>query len=93
MSETAVSAVEATTSAIAGKVTTATGAGVTIASWATAIDWGFWIGVGIGLIGLLISLCNYITNLKFQRKKDKREEEIHELTKKQLQGQCDVSKE
>ncbi|OTG65236.1 hypothetical protein B9T28_09635 [Acinetobacter silvestris] len=87
---------EETTSAVVGKfatATTATGVGVMITGWAAAIDWGFWIGVGIGLVGLLISLYNYITNLKFQRKKDKREEEIHELTKKQLQGLSDVSKE
>ena len=90
MSETAASAVEVTTSAIAGKITTATGAGVTIAGWAAAIDWGLWIGVGIGLIGLLISFCNYITNLKFQRKKDKREAEIHQLTVRKLNGECNV---
>ena len=90
MSETTTTVVEASAATLAGKVTTVTGTGVTIAGWAAAIDWGLWIGVGIGLIGLLISFCNYITNLKFQRKKDKREAEIHQLTVRKLNGECNV---
>lgn len=89
MSETS-AAVETAASAIAGKITTATGTGVTIVSWWAAVDWGFWIGVAIGLIGLLISLCNAISNYRFQKKKDQRESEIHQLTVKKLQGECNV---
>lgn len=92
MSETT-SAVEVTASAIAGKVTTATGTGVTLLSWATSLDWGFWIGVCIGLAGLVISFCSFLINLRYQKKKDQREDEIHQLTVKKLQGECHVKQD
>ena len=78
MSETT-AAVAETSAAIAGKVTTVTGTGVTLVSWAAALDWGFLIGVGIGLAGLIISFMNFLSNRQFQKRKDKREQELHEI--------------
>jgi hypothetical protein len=91
MSETT-TAVAETSAAIAGKVTTATGTGVTLVSWAATWDWGFLIGVGIGLAGLIISFMNFLSNRQFQKRKDKREQELHdlEMKMKKLQGRCDV---
>lgn len=73
-----------------GPVATTTGTGLTIISWLATWDWGFLIGVGIGLAGLIISFMNFLSNRQFQKQKDKREQEIHELEMKKLQGQCDV---
>ena len=81
MAETA-TAVAETSVAIAGKVTTATGTGVTLASWAVSLDWGFLIGIGIGLAGLIISFMNFLSNRRFQKRKDKREQELHEIEMK-----------
>ena len=89
MSETT-AAVAETSAAIAGKAATATGTGVTLVSWAATWDWGFLIGVGIGLAGLLISLMNFLSNRQFQKRKDRREQEIHELEKLKLNGECNV---
>ena len=89
MSETTAVVAE-TSAAIAGKAATYTGTGVTLLSWAAALDWGFLIGVGIGLAGLLISLMNFLSNRQFQKRKDRREQEIHELEKRKRNGECDV---
>ena len=89
MSETT-AAVAETSAAIAGKVTTVTGTSVTLVSWAASLDWGFLIGVGIGLAGLLISLMNFLSNRQFQKRKDKREQELHELEMQKLNGECNV---
>lgn len=96
MSESS-AAVAETATAIAGKVTTATGTGVTLVSWAASLDWGFLIGVGIGVAGLIISFFNFLSNRQFQKRKDKREQmeedrkqELHRLQVKKLQDQCNV---
>lgn len=91
MSEGSVVVTE-TASAVVGKVTTATGTGVTLFSWAAALDWGFLIGVGIGLAGLFISFLNFLSNRQFQKRKDKREQELHELEMKKLSGECNAEK-
>ena len=85
-----------TTTAIAGKLTTA-GSVTTIVSFFASLDWGFWIGVLIGLTGLLISFLNYMSNRQFQKLKDKREAEMHSLETerkrleiKKLSGGCDA---
>lgn len=79
-----------TATAVAGKVTTVTGTGVTLVSWAATWDWGFLIGVGIGLAGLIISFMNFLSNRQFQKRKDQREQEIHELEKRKRNGECNV---
>ena len=56
------------------------------------LDWGFLIGVGIGLAGLFISFLNFISNRQFQKRKDKREQELHELEMKKLSGECNAEK-
>ena len=73
-----------------GPVATTTGAGLTILSWLATWDWGFLIGVGIGLAGLIISFMNFLSNRQFQKRKDQREQEIHELEKRKLNGECNV---
>lgn len=93
-------AVAETATAIAGKVTTATGTGVTLVSWYSSLDWGFIVGVGIGVAGLLISFFNFISNRQFQKRKDKREQmeeerkqELHRLQLKKLEGLCDAKQD
>ena len=77
---------------VSGPIATTAGTGITIASWFATWDWGFLIGVGIGIAGLLISFLNYLSNRQFQKRKDQREDEIHQLEKKKLEGLCDVKK-
>ena len=89
MSESATVVAE-TSAAVVGKWATGAGAGVTVASWAATWDWGFLIGVGIGLAGLIISLMNFLSNRQFQKRKDRREQEIHDLEKRKLNGECNV---
>ncbi|MHA3104833.1 hypothetical protein [Acinetobacter sp. ANC 3791] len=84
--------VTGTASAVVGNVTTATGTGVTLVSWAAALDWGFLIGVGIGFAGLFISFLNFLSNYQFQKRKDKREQELHDLEMKKLSGECHAEK-
>lgn len=83
-------AVADTATTIAGKITTATGTSVTLVSWAASLDLGFLIGVCIGATGLLISFLNFLSNRKFQKRRDKREQELHDLEVKKLKGKCDV---
>ena len=77
---------------VSGPIATTAGTGITIASWFTTWDWGFLIGVGIGISGLLISFLNYLSNRQFQKRKDQREEALHQLEMKKLEGLCDVKK-
>jgi hypothetical protein len=60
--------------AAAAAANKATGAGsaTTILGWATGSDFGMWIGILIGLIGLTI-------NLYYRRKSDQRATLAHEL--------------
>ena len=77
---------------VSGPIATTAGTGITIASWFATWDWGFLIGVGIGISGLLISFLNYLSNRQFQKRKDQREEALHQLEMKKLEGLCDVEK-
>ena len=77
---------------VSGPIATTAGTGITIASWFATWDWGFLIGVGIGIAGLLISLMNFLSNRQFQKRKDQREQELHQLEMKKLEGLCDVEK-
>lgn len=89
MSESS-SAVADTATTIAGKITTATGTSVTLVSWAASLDLGFLIGVCIGATGLLISFLNFLSNRQFQKRRDKREQELYALEVKKLRGKRDV---
>ena len=71
-----------------GPVAYSTGTGLTLLSWLNTWDWGFLIGVLIGLAGLFISYQNHRTNKQFQKRKDKREQEEHELKVAKLRGEC-----
>lgn len=73
-----------------GPIATTAGTGITIISWLATWDWGFLIGVLIGLAGLLISFLNYLSNKQFQKRKDQREQEEHELKIAKLRGQRNV---
>lgn len=70
-----------------GPAATASGAGLTILSWFATWDWGFLIGVIIGLAGLAISYQNYRTNKQFQKLKDQREQELHEIQMRKELGE------
>ena len=76
-----------------GPAATTAGTGITIFSWLATWDWGFLIGVLIGLAGLAISFANYLSNKQFQKRKDQREEEIHQLEKKKLEGLCNAKQD
>lgn len=76
-----------------GPVATTAGTGITIISWLATWDWGFLIGVLIGLAGLAISFANYLSNRQFQKRKDQREQELHELEMKKLEGFCDAKQD
>lgn len=76
-----------------GSVATTAGTGITIISWLATWDWGFLIGVLIGLAGLGISFANYLSNKQFQKRKDQREQEEHDLKIAKLQGQCDAEQD
>lgn len=73
-----------------GPVATTAGTGITIISWFATWDWGFLIGVLIGLAGLGISLANYLSNKRFQNRKDRREQELHEVQMRKALEQCNV---
>lgn len=79
MSENAVQMAEAST--IASKVT-ATGGITSLAALFTQIDW-------LALMGVLIALSGFY----FSYQRNKREKEIHELTKKKLEDQCNAEQD
>lgn len=60
---------DATASAVASKVTNG-GAAMTLLSWITASDIGVYVGIFIGIAGLLV-------NLYFKRRQDRRLETAH----------------
>lgn len=76
-----------------GPIATTAGTGITIISWLATWDWGFLIGVLIGLAGLGISFANYLSNKQFQKRKDQREQEEHELKIAKLRGQWDAKQD
>lgn len=76
-----------------GPATYSAGAGISILSWLASWDWGFLIGVGIGLAGLVISYQNYRTNKQFQKRKDQREQELHEIQMRKALGQCNAEQD
>ncbi|NHB57036.1 hypothetical protein G9F32_03180 [Acinetobacter sp. 194] len=91
---------EVSSPTVAGPVTITTGTIATILSYFASLDWGFWIGVLIGLVGLTISFLNYISNRQFQKLKDKREAEMHlleterkRLEIKKMSGGCDAKQD
>lgn len=65
-------AIDAAAASLADKVTTG-GAVTGVVGWAMQINW-------IGLTGLLVALGGVLISWYFQAKRDRREEEIHQLT-------------
>lgn len=61
--------VEAMVASISSKATTG-GSAAVVAAWWTNVDWGLWIGLAIGVTGLLV-------NWHYKRKSDRRAEEVH----------------
>lgn len=85
MSETATTAThvaEASVAAIGSKATL-TGGATSFAGFFMGIDWMGWAGIGGMVLGLII-------NGYFSWQRNRREKEIHELTLKKLNGDCDV---
>jgi hypothetical protein len=61
-----------------GSRATYTGAGASIVSAAAQIDWGFWGGITLGVVGLIV-------NWYFKRRTDKREQAYHEALMRKLE--------
>ena len=78
---------------VSGPIATTAGTGITIASWLATWDWGFLIGVGIGFAGLIISYQNHRTNKRFQKRKDQREQELHEIQMRKALEQCNAKQD
>lgn len=76
-----------------GPVTYTAGTGLTLLSWFNTWDWGFLIGIGIGLAGLVISYQNFRTNKQFQKRKDQREQELHEIQMREALGKCNAKQD
>ncbi len=76
-----------------GPVATTAGTGITIISWLATWDWGFLIGVLIGLAGLAISFANYLSNKQFQKRKDQREQELHEIQMRRALEKCNAKQD
>ncbi|MDY6481690.1 hypothetical protein SKM54_04400 [Acinetobacter faecalis] len=76
-----------------GPVAYGTGTGLTLLSWLNTWDWGFLVGVGIGFAGLIISFQNYRTNKRFQKRKDQREQELHEINMRKALEQCNAEQD
>ncbi|AOA58343.1 phage holin family protein [Acinetobacter larvae] len=66
------------------------GGSVGFVAWFASLDWIAIVSICVAVIGGVISVCNFFVNLKYQRQKNKREQEIHELTKRKLEEDCDV---
>lgn len=81
MSETH-AALEASAVAVTQKITVASGSASFVA-FAAKIDVIGWFGLTIAALGL-------ITQVYFAIARNNREKEIHELTKKNLEGECNV---
>lgn len=82
MSETATHVAEASAATIGSKATL-TGGTASAAGFFMGIDWMGWLGIGIAVLGLVI-------NCYFSWQRNQREKEIHKLTLKKLNGDCDV---
>lgn len=67
---------DVTVSAIGSKATYF-GAGTSIASAIASVDWGFWCGILIGVVGLAV-------NIYFKRRQDAREQREHDARMRKL---------
>lgn len=63
--------IEATVAAAANKLTGA-GSAVTVLSWFNSSNFGMWVGIAIGVIGLAV-------NFYYKRRSDRRSAEAHRL--------------
>lgn len=85
MSETTTAVAETSAAAIGSKATM-TGGAASATGFFMGIDWLGWIGIGIAILGLLV-------NLYFSWQRNQREKEIYELTKRKLNGECNVEQD
>ena len=81
MSETH-AALEASAVAVTQKITVASGL-ASFSAFAAKIDVIGWFGLTIAALGL-------ITQVYFAIARNRREKEVHELTMKKLEGECNV---
>jgi len=99
MADHAASSVAEVAAGAATKATyaTYTGAGASILGFITSIDW-------VALTGLLVAVVGFLLNAYFQFKRNKREElesmlriqreqDLHELEMKKLNGECNVKQD
>ena len=80
--ETTSAAAEGFGAAIGSKVTYA-GAGVSAASWWLSSEAGVFVGIALGVIGLIV-------NVYFKLRRDKREHAEHQARMAAIKGGCDV---
>ena len=85
MSETTAVMAEASAAAIGSKATVGGGAASFLAFF-MHFNWIGWLSLGIAILGLLI-------NWYFSWQRNRREEEIHRLEKKQLEGKCNAKQD
>lgn len=71
-------AIEATVASIASKAAS-TGTAVTILGWLTSSNFGMWMGIVLGLAGLMV-------NWYYKQKADRRHDEAHKIRIRQLQS-------
>ena len=93
MSETTATVVEASAATLGSKATV-TGGAASAAGFFMGIDWIGWMGISIAVLGLILqSVFSYRRDKREKvalQKKEQRETEIHQLTVRKLNGECNV---
>lgn len=86
--QTAIEASAAVTSA--SSKTAVAGGGVSFLGWASGLDPMTLLGVCVGLGGLLVSLFSFFVTWYYKYKADQRADELHQLTLRKGNGECNV---
>ena len=93
MSEKSAALAETASAASTATKTTVGFSSFGFAAWFAQLDFIAVISICVAVVGLIISVCNFFVNLFFQHRKNRREQEIHELEVKKLRGQCNVKQD
>ena len=96
MSETTVVVAEASAATLSSKAAVGSvgGGAVGAAGFFTGIDWIGWVGISIAVLGLILqAIFSYRRDKREKdalQKKEQRETEIHQLTIRKLNRECNV---
>ncbi|ENV36885.1 holin [Acinetobacter venetianus] len=94
MSDHTETIVETTNALTAGAAkTTVLGGGTAAAAKFFGFDPITFIGLVIGVGGLVVSILSFLINWYYKRKEDIRASEIHELEKLKLMGDCNAEQD